>query len=388
VIPLRGVLLGLFFTAVGMLVPFDADWGAVALFVACVVLLKAGIVAAVVSLGLAQGARLGVLTGLALAQTGEFSFLLAGVAFDAGLLAPEIRATFVAGSVVTLAATPFLLDAAPRLAGRLAHWFPEREADPGNVPAELCDHVILVGFGLGGRSLARVLRARAIPYLVVEANPQLVQRARARGEPVVYGDATRPRLVERLHLERARLLVVAISDPLATREIVTLARRLTPELEILVRARYVLEVDRLEAHGAIVVAEEYESTLELLAQTLRRFGVAEGAIARFSSGLREEGYELLRSAPGVILDPWLTELLEEAAADWVEVPEAFTAHASLEELGVRIRSGASVLAVDRAGVTHTNPPASFRLLPGDRLLALGTPDAIGRLRNLLTGAPV
>jgi len=370
-----------------MLVPLDADWGAVAMFVACVVLLKAGIIAAVVSLGLGQGGRLGVLTGLALAQTGEFSFVLSGVAYDAGLLDPEIRATFVAGSAVTLAATPFLLDVAPRLAGRLAHWLPEREAEPGEVPAELSGHVILVGFGLGGRSLARVLRARDIPYLVVDANPLLVQRARARGEPVVYGDATRPRLAERLHLERARLLVVAISDPLATREMVTVARRLAPELEVLVRARYVLEVDRLEAHGATVVAEEYESTLELLAQTLRRFGVAEGAIARFSAGLREEGYQLLRSPPGVILDPWLNELLEEAAADWVEVPEAFTAHASLEELGVRMRSGASVLAVERAGVTHTNPPASFPLLPGDRLLALGTPDAIGRLRDLLTGAP-
>ena len=71
----------------------------------------------------------------------------------------------------------------------------------------------------------------------------------------------------------------------------TLAHRLAPQLEILVRARYIVEVDRLEAHGATVVAEEYESTLELLAQTLRRFGVSEGAIARFSSGLREEGYE-------------------------------------------------------------------------------------------------
>jgi CPA2 family monovalent cation:H+ antiporter-2 len=387
VMPLRGVLLGLFFTAVGMLVPFDADWGAVATFVACVVLVKAGIVAIVVALVLGQGARLGVLTGLALAQTGEFSFVLAGVAFDAGLLGPEIRATFVAGSVLTLAATPFLLDAAPRLAGRLARWLPERETQTGDVPALLSDHVVLVGFGLAGRSLARVLRARDIPYLVLEANPQIVQEARARGEPVVYGDATRPRLAERLHLERARLLVVAISDPLATRELVTLAHRLAPQLEILVRARYIVEVDRLEAHGATVVAEEYESTLELLAQTLRRFGVSEGAIARFSSGLREEGYELLRAPPGVILDPWLTEMIEESGAEWVEVPESFESHASLEDLGVRVRSGASVLAVDRSGVSHTNPPASFRLLPGDRLLALGTPEAIGRLRSLLARPP-
>jgi CPA2 family monovalent cation:H+ antiporter-2 len=384
VMPLRGVLLGLFFTAVGMLVDLDlADWGGVAIYVACVVVLKAAVVIAVVSVVLRQGTRLGVLTGLALAQTGEFSFVLAAVAADADLLEPALQQTFVAGSVVTLAATPFLIQASPWIAGRLAGAFPGPEVDP-EAP-RLSDHVVLVGFGLAGQSVARALRARRIPYLVVEANPKTVVEARARGESIVYGDATRPRLVERLGLERARLALVAITDPIATREFVSIARSLAPEIEIVARARYVLEVDALEEAGAnAVVAEEFESTLELVAETLRRFGVSEGAIARFASGLREEGYELLRAPAALILDPWLVELLEEAATEWVEVPDSFGPEISLASLDVRARTGVNVVAVERDGATTSNPPATYAVRPGDRLLALGSSGEVARLRELLS----
>ena len=123
VVPLRGVLLGIFFTAIGML--FDPgsaaeQWPAVLAYTAGVVVLKAGLVAAIVALALGMGPRLGILTGLSLAQTGEFSFVLAAVAGAAGLLDDDLQQVFVAGSVVTLAATPLLVAAAPRIASEIA----------------------------------------------------------------------------------------------------------------------------------------------------------------------------------------------------------------------------------------------------------------------------
>jgi CPA2 family monovalent cation:H+ antiporter-2 len=386
VLPLRGVLLGLFFTAVGMLldVALAAEqWGAVLAYVAGVLLLKTGVVVAIVALALRQGLRVGVLTGVALAQTGEFSFVLAAAASDAGILDPVLRQTFVAGSVATLFATPFLVQVSPRLAGLLVGRGDTAPAEEGET-GELEGHVVVVGFGLAGRNLARVLRARDVPYLAIDANPSSVREARSRKEPVIYGDASRRAVLARLGVARARLVVVAISDPLATRETVRVAHALAPGVPIVARTRYVLEVDPLEQAGAkVVVAEEYESTLEVVAEVLRHFGVPEGSIGRFTAGLREEGYELLRAPPAMILDPWLSELIEEVATEWVEVPDMFHGERSLAELGVRARTGVNVVAVERDGVTIPNPPPGFELHAGDRLLCMGVTAELQELEELL-----
>jgi CPA2 family monovalent cation:H+ antiporter-2 len=386
VIPLRGVLLGIFFTAVGML--FDPvvavdHWTAVLAYAGGVVVLKAGFVLAIVVWVLRQGIRLGVLTGLSLAQTGEFSFVLAAAASAAGLLDAGLQQVFVAGSILTLVATPFLVARAPHVATWVARGAERGEPEAERATEGPSDHVVLVGFGLSGQNVARVLKARGVSYAAVEANADTVRRARARGEPVVYGDATRRSLLERVGVRRARLVVVAVQDSIATREVVALARRLSPQAQIVARTRYVLQVDPLEQAGATkVVADELESTLGLVGETLGRFGVPDHAISVFTAELREEGYVFLRT-PETILDPWLAELLEGVTSHWVEVPGEFAREASLVELDVRAQTGANVVAVERAGVTHPSPEPGFRVRGGDRLLALGAPEAIEKLRELV-----
>jgi CPA2 family monovalent cation:H+ antiporter-2 len=392
VVPLRGLLLGVFFTAVGMLfdpaIAIDNAAG-VAAYTAGVVVLKAGFIAVIVAFALRQGVRLGVLTGFALAQTGEFSFVLAAAASNAGLLDEGLRQVFVAGSIATLVATPLLVGVAPRVArflDRRAERAPLRGA--GGAAAEHPrDHVILVGFGLAGQNLARVLKARGIAYVALDSNAGSVATARNRGEPIFYGDATRISILERVGVADARLVTVAISDPIGTREVVALARSLAPKVPILARTRYVLEVDELERAGATkVVAEEFESTLELVGETLQRFGVPEESIARFAAELRGEGYEFMR-APERILDPWLTDLLDEIAMHWVEAAAGFEEGRSLDQLGVRARTGATVVAVERSGSTTPNPDPSFQIRRGDRLLVLGSPETIEQLRALLGHEP-
>jgi CPA2 family monovalent cation:H+ antiporter-2 len=177
--------------------------------------------------------------------------------------------------------------------------------------------------------------------------------------------------------------VVAISDPLATREVVSLVRALAPRVPVLVRTHFVLDADALAQAGATrVVVEELESTLELVGATLRHFGVPEDSIARFAAELREEGYVFMRT-PETILDPWLGDLLEGIASEWVEVPAVFAREATLAELGVREKTGASIVAVQRAGSANVSPTPGFAVRPGDRLLTVGGPAAIDRLRRLL-----
>jgi CPA2 family monovalent cation:H+ antiporter-2 len=389
ILPLRGVLLGIFFTAVGMLLDPAVAWQSapqVLGWVAGVVLFKALVVVLVVALVLREGARIGVLSGLILAQTGEFSFVLAAEAEQAGLLGAAARDVFVAGSVATLLATPFLTRAAPRIAALVARGaeLPRRAGVEAVRGEALEGHAVLVGFGVSGRTLARVLRALHVPYVVLDANARSVADARRRGEPAVYGDATRPALLARVGTPRARLVAVATSDPIATREIVARARELAPQARVLARTRYLTEVDELSRLGAnVVVVEEVEATLDMLREVLRLLGVPEGAALRFTDVLREEGYEPMRAPPSMVLDPWLAELLEQVSTEWVEVPDALRGEPSLADLALRKRTGASVLVVERDGTTIPNPEPGFGLRAGDRLLVVGSADACRRLREVL-----
>jgi len=179
-------------------------------------------------------------------------------------------------------------------------------------------------------------------------------------------------------------VAVAISDPLATRRIVSRIRAMAPATPILARTRYVREVDRLSTAGAsVVVAEEFEGSIELVARALETFEVPAGAIARFTEALREEGYGAIRAPAALPIDPWLMELLDHTDTQWVEVPMSLPGRPTLGELDLRARTGGSVLVVERGANSHPNPAPDFALAPGDRLLVLGSSENLLRVRRLL-----
>jgi len=389
VAPVRGVLLGVFFTAVGMLfhpVEALAVWPLVLAYVGAVVVLKTAIIVLVVGMVLRRGVRLALLTGLGLAQTGEFSFVLGGAALGAGLLDPVLHQVFVAGSILTLVATPLLFAVGPRLAARLSDVADRFQGGVTPAPRQ-AGHAVLVGFGLGGRTLARVLASTEIPYVAVDANPTSVAEARDRGEPVVFGDATRAPILERLSVNDARLVNVALTDPVAARRCVAMVRDLAPQTRIIARTHYVAEVDALSEAGADeVVVEEFEAGIELVRVALRAFQFPVESVERFTEQMRDEGYELMRAPPALALDPWLTEVLSEVGTDWLDVSaDTVVVGRSIESLDVRRRTGASVLAVERQGQTTANPDPSLELAVGDRLLLFGSAEDLANVRKLLRG---
>ena len=223
-----------------------------------------------------------------------------------------------------------------------------------------------------------------MPFVAVDTNPSAALEARETGEPVIYGDATRPQVLRHLAVWDARLVAVAISDPLATRRIVSRIRAMAPDTPILARTRYVQEVDPLASEGAnFVVAEEFEGSIELVARALEFFEIPTGAVSRFTAALRDEGYGAIRTGAGQAIDPWLLDLLDSVETDWVEVPDDFPGPISLVELEIRRRTGASVMAVERGATTHPNPEAFFAIEGGDRLLVLGDADTLHALATLL-----
>lgn len=400
VIPLRGVVLGIFFTAIGMLfepmVMIEQAPTVIAILLAATVV-KGGIIAGLGAIVLGRGAHISVLSGIALAQCGEFSFVLAEAAARAGLLSESLHQSILAASIISLLATPFLLRGAPAIAERVeALAFNSfgglssntRDAADGERTRDEEGRVIVIGYGPAGRTLAKLLKSQQLPYIVVDANATTVSEAAARGEQIVFGDAARPSFLERLDVENAKMVTVAISDPLATRRIVARIRAVAPNLKILARARYVGEVDQLEAVGAsAVVAEEYEGSIELVRQALTHFDFHPGAIQKFADALRDEDYGVIRFAPEFEMDPWLVELLREEEHDWVTVPDSFNAGRTLGQLDLRARTGVSIVAVDRDGAIDAVPGPMFAPRAGDRLLVHGAPGALLALEGLFQAEP-
>jgi CPA2 family monovalent cation:H+ antiporter-2 len=153
-----------------------------------------------------------------------------------------------------------------------------------------------VGFGLNGRNLAKVLKEAEIPYIVLEMNSDTVREMRKKGEPMYYGDGTSQEILHKLSIEKARLLVIAISDPVSTRRIVSIARHVNKQIYIIVRTRYLVEVDDLKSLGADeVIPEEFETSIEIFSRVLHRYSFPRNTILDMVDKIRSNSYTALRS---------------------------------------------------------------------------------------------
>lgn len=140
---------------------------------------------------------------------------------------------------------------------------------------DLRDHVVLIGYGRVGAPVADELRRHGIPHVIIEQSRETAESLRTRDLPVIYGDATRPEVLDAAHLERARLVVVAAPDAYQARAILALARRLNPDVEVVLRTHSDSERTFLEEHGAErALVGERELAVSLTREALRRFGVA------------------------------------------------------------------------------------------------------------------
>ncbi|MEX2026791.1 MAG: cation:proton antiporter, partial [Pirellulaceae bacterium] len=303
VLPFRDTLASLFFISVGTLLDLEFVWSQWPLVLVTVVALVAlkFLAATLPTLLAGYPLRTAVLAGAALAQVGEFSFILADRGLVLGLLEQDHYQTFLAAAVLTITLTPLMLAVGPRLADLLAElplakrWTTAQEAAMSGEEVKLRSHVIIVGFGLNGRNLDRVLQAVDIDHVVLELNPETVRQMRARGEPLFYGDSTRPPVLEHVGIRQARLLVIAISDLASTRRTVQIARRLNPGLHIIVRTRYLAEVPHLRKLGAdVIIPEEFETSVEIFAQVLRAYDVPRNLIVDLIERVRGDHYEVLR----------------------------------------------------------------------------------------------
>ena len=372
--PFRDVFNSMFFISVGMLVGlrFAAQNAlTIATLGAGIVVLKAAVIL-IVARVLGFPWRTRILAALGLAQIGELSFVLVRSGHAWAILDDTQYQLVIATIVLTMLLTPALIAVAPRLAvGRKAA---SRGTTEGPDENALHDHVVIVGFGLNGRHLARVLRPTRTPYIVVELSGTTVKDAKAAGEPILYGDITRPEIQHRCAMERAQVAIFAISDADALRRGVRLARQLNPQLYLIVRSRQLTELDELRACGAdMVVAEEFETSIEIVTAVLKRLHVPGNVVRSEARVLRADGYQMLRSPTTSGLSDRLVEALTAGATETFLLSASHVAVGrSLAQIGLRERSGASVIAVVRNDRPIRNPAADLALEAGDVLVLVGS----------------
>lgn len=395
VLPFRDSFNSLFFVSIGMLMdprvllehPFLILMMVATVFIGKFVTGVGAVLAAGVPL------RSAVLAGVGLAQVGEFAFILAQEGLKVGILYQETYNVFLAVSVITMIITPVVIQWAPRIARRteaiqrLHQWFPGRitlRTEPSQL--KLKDHVIIVGYGVNGRNLSKVLEEFDLPYVVLEIRGDVVQMELGTGVPLQYGDATNPRVLRQVQIDYARVLVVATSDPFGARRMVQLARQLNPSIHIVVRTRYLKELEELQQLGANeIIPEEFETSIEISTLVLQKFELPKQQIMEKADQIRREGYALLRRGE-------LPEMAHHLRAGTLADVEIETCRIddnspalgkSLGELAIQQRTGTSVVALMRAGVTQSNPSRKSVLEVGDVLALLGSTENIRKATGFL-----
>lgn len=390
VLPFRDVFTSVFFVSIGMLLDpaFVVAHLPQVLGLTLAALLAKTLLAAAAGRILGYPLHVSILGGLCLCQIGEFSFVLAGVGMGHNLLTTVEYQYFLAIAIVTMALTPFLIAGIPAISGRLAKLLPFTMKVESETETDLRDHLIIAGFGLGGHHLARAAKAAGIRYVILEMNPDTVRRERDRGEPILYGDASQAAVLEHINVHKARILSVVISDPAAIGRIVATARALNPGLHIVVRTRFVSEIDVLMHMGAQeVVAEEYETSVEMFIRVLSTYLVPKGDIEHFVREIRAEGYGMLRRPMLGTADACSLEgTCSTFGATVLTVTRgAFVEGKSLVESRLRKEHGLTVVAVQRDGKTLINPDPGLVFMAGDRVHVFGEQARIAEKSCLFMG---
>jgi CPA2 family monovalent cation:H+ antiporter-2 len=384
--PFRDFLSALFFTSIGMLL----DPGYVArhplsltLTVLAVVTIK--VLAAYPAFRLSPSVRrTSVRAAFAIAPVGEFSFLLAQAGKSAGVIGEEGEQMFVAVAVVTLVATPLLVILGRWIAEHIHETGVDDVAAGKKAPER---HVVVIGYGLNGQNVARVLGSLGIARVVIDEDPERIAKAREAGHHAVLADAGDTDALRLVGIPAALTAIVAISDPHATRRIVGFCRKLNPQVRIIVRTRYVSEVEQLRKLGANeVIPEEFETSLEIVTRVLRVMCVPQNIVASQLALLRDEGYRLLRDPAVRATDPrrLAAALAPGTAQTFVVLPDSFAEGRTIASLALG-DDRVTVAALLRDGRALTPLPLDEPLQPGDTMLLVGAHEELTRAVGRLEG---
>ena len=373
ILPLKDIFNSIFFVSIGLLLDFSfvaGSLGLISAIVICVIILKSAIIFAIIRI-LKYPIRTALLTGLALAQIGEFSFVLAQEGLNYHLFDTNLYNLFLSSSIFTMLLTPVILQIAPALADRFVKFAPVKKEKK---IAPFIDHVIIAGFGLNGKNVARVLKEAGIPYVVIELNPEKIKKGKESGEKMIYGDITKEEILIHAGIKHARVIVFAISDPHSTKAALKISKANNSTIKAIVRTRYVNEIDELIKLGADeIIPEEFETSLQIFSKVLEKYHLPLNIIMKQVSILRGESYILLRKEKTDVSSfIHLNEILAAGLTSTYYVNEDnYHVGKTLAQLNLRAKTDATIIAIVRGTITISNPSAKDTIEINDTLVITG-----------------
>ncbi|MBZ4681209.1 cation:proton antiporter [Thermodesulfobacterium sp.] len=395
--PLKDLLMAIFFVSIGLLLNptflLNNFLKTLALLGVMLLVKFAGIFIATLLVN--RSLRVALLTTFYLLQIGEFSFVLALEGKRMGFLSEEFYQVFMGASIASLFITPFWIQFShnltefflSKISSKLYVRYQKRRAVKiKEEKAELKDHTIVVGFGVAGKNIVYGLKTLKIPYVILEMNPNTVKNYRQKGEPIFFGDATNREILLKFGVREAKTLVVSMGDVIATRKIVSIAKKENPQLYIIVRSKFVAEMEELLKLGANeVIPEEFEVSIEMFAKVLETYKVPKNVIYELLENLRSKHYRAFRNVQDLKFE--LLEGLEFLKGENIQnflVKKGYRlAGKSIKELGLRSKTGVTIIAIKRGPEFLINPSPEEKIEEGDVLILIGKEEDLAKAQAYL-----
>jgi len=392
ILPFKDSFNGLFFISIGMLmdINFFLSHALVIILIVTGIIAGKTVLSTLAVLLSQNNLRVSFHSALILSQIGEFAFVLAVTALKEGLMSDNMYQMFLSSSIITMLLTPLLVASAPRI----SIWLVSRKkierfksmklrGTQSTATAARSDHVIIIGFGANGRNLALVLKELEVPYVILELNSRTVMQLKKEGEPAFYGDGTSREILHKLGIDRARVMVISITDASATRKIVMTARSLNPSLYIVVRTRYIGEVHDLLSDGADeVVPADFETSIELFSRVLNYYQMPKTLISRYAEQFRKDHYSMFvrGETPKRLFHETLALMPDVNYGSFIIEEGSTAAGRKLGELDIENITGTDLIAVRRGNQTLMQPDSEFILSAGDFVLLIGDEESLEDVR--------
>lgn len=395
ILPLRDTFASLFFISIGMLIDPGVIVQNLGLIITLVMLVMVGKAVVIVPIILKFGYsfKTAFIVSLGLNQIGEFSFVLAREGLNIGLLTENKYFLIIGTTAITLVLTPFLLKIAPRLADKISNlptignWVRRfRDVKELSLPETMQNHVVVAGYGRVGQVLVKMLQNQGQTVLVIENSEAAIQRLRMQKLPYIFGDADSELVLEKVHLETALALAIALPDPASTRILLQRALSLAPNLTVVVRAHENAEVEILTQLGAWeVVQPEFEAALEIGANLLSVLGKKSEVIQSVIRSIRTDRYRSVLPERMANLE---LVALQRATADfthdWVDLKsDSPLVGLTLAEANIRHLTGVTIMEIERKNQKMLYPTANTKFEENDRVLTVGSRDEIELFKDLV-----
>jgi CPA2 family monovalent cation:H+ antiporter-2 len=390
--PFRDVFLSVFFVSFGMILNLDflrENTGYIITISLMIILIKATIVFGLVQ-WMRYPLRVALLSGVLLSQIGEFSFVLASQGFENKIISNEIYQTFIGASVLTFMVTPLLVSLVYYLLTRKNIFNPARQGLHPDERIPVSNHVIICGMGLNGRNLAKVLKDTAIHYVVIDLNFQKIKKAKSKGDKnTIWGDASSVEILRRANVEAARVMVIAISDRFLTKSCLQNAKAINPKLHVIVRTKYLADIEELLALGADdVIPEEFETSIQIFSRVLKMFHIPNSIVLAQGNIIRNKSYGVFRDVRYTqeAFDQIGQILAQGTIETYFIGPGNPIIGKSIRDVNLKAESGAMIINIIRKNQTITNPPSEFVFEAEDQLILFGSHSAIDLGLKILDGS--